>query len=105
IALLGAPCQSSSMYAPFTRLGDYVAISKRRQHFRGRWKTEDGQKLRAALLPAIASGKAEVVRQLLKSGPADFFDGSNDLRGLHFIDFKLYRPQNELFRATTLNYS
>lgn len=105
LALRAAPCHCSNMYAPFTRLGDYVAISKRRKHFRGRWKTEEGQKLNEALLPAIASGKAGVVEKLLQTGPAHFFDGSNDLRGLHFVDFKLHRPQNELFKAASLNYS
>ncbi len=93
------------MYAPFTRLGDYVAISKRRQQFRGRWKTDEGRMLQAALLPAIASGKAAMVQQILQTGPTDFFDGDNDLRGLHFVDFRLQRPQNELFRSVTLNYS
>lgn len=93
------------MYAPFTRLADYVAISKRRQNFRGRWKTEEGQRLKKALLLAIASGKATVVGQIMQTGPDDFFDDSNDLRGLHFVDFKLQRPQNELLRAATLNYS
>lgn len=93
------------MYAPFTRLGDYVAISKRRKHFRGRWKTEEGQKLKEALLPAIASGKITEVQKVWQNSPNGFFDGENDLRGLHFVGFKLQRPQNELFRATTLNYS
>ena len=93
------------MYAPFTRLGDYVAINKRRQQLRGRWNTEQGQKLKSALLPAIASGKAAKVQRILQTGTDDFFDGYNDLRGLHFVDFKLQRPENELFRSATLDYS
>ncbi len=93
------------MYAPHTRLGDYVSISKRRRHFRDRWNTEEGQALKEALLPAITLGKAAAVRQLLQSGPKNFFDGSYDLRGLHFVNFKIDRPENELFRGATLNYS
>lgn len=93
------------MYAPHTRLGDYVSTSKRRQHFRDRWKTEEGKKLKEELLPAIASGKAESVQHVLQSGSEDFFDGSHDLRGFHLVNFKLYRPQNELLKGATLNYS
>ncbi len=93
------------MYAPHTRLGDYVAISKRRQHFRDRWKTEDGKSLGEALLPAIASGKAAAVQHILQSGAEDFFESDYDLRGLHLVHFKLYRPQNELLKGATLNYS
>lgn len=93
------------MYAPHSRLGDYVALSKRRRRFRERWKTEPGQKLNDALLAAIKIGKVATVQQILQSGPANFFEGSYDLRGLHFVNFKVDRPQNELFRAATLNYS
>jgi len=93
------------MYTPFNRLGDYVAINRRRQHFRDRWKSEEGKALAATLVPAVASGKSAAVQQILQTGPADFFEGSYDLRGLHFVDFRLDRPENNLFKAATLNYS
>jgi hypothetical protein len=93
------------MYAPLTRLGDYVGISKRRQRFRERWKTKEGQKIRDALLSAITSGEVAAVQRALRTGPKGFFDGSYDLRGLHFVNFKLNRPENDLLQAATLNYS
>ncbi len=93
------------MYAPHTRLGDYVSISKRREHFRDRWKSKEGLELNQVLLSAIGLGSAEAVRQVLQAFPENFLDDGYDLRGLHFVNFKLQSPENELFLAATLNYS